>query len=314
MGGIRRQRKKIVTPGHPYDKARLDRELPLVGEYGLRNKKELWKARTILSTARQQARSLLALDLDVRNQRESELLSRLSRFGILSKGSDLDSVLAIDIRTILDRRLQTLVHRKGLASTPYQARQFITHRHIAIGDGVVTTPSRLITVNEEAKIAYAPRSSLNDVNHPSRPQAPPVVEQVKPKEDKPKPEVKEDKPKPEVEEDKPKPEVKEDKPKPEVKEDKLKPEVKEDKPKPTPKPQEEKVPSKRPDFDLSEIKGVGAKTAMLLKENGFDSVDKIASASIEDLSKIPGIGPTTAETINKEAKNAMSQIKKKESK
>ena len=175
MGGIRRQRKKIVTPGHPYDKARLERELPLVGEYGLRNKKELWKANTILSTARKQARTLLSLDPEVRSQRENELLSRLSRFGLLPKGSDLDSVLSLDVRTVLERRLQTLVHRKGLAATPYQSRQFIAHRHIALGDGVVTTPSRLITVNEEEKLGYAPRSPLNSTKHPSRPQAPPVV-------------------------------------------------------------------------------------------------------------------------------------------
>ncbi|MCG3215077.1 MAG: 30S ribosomal protein S4, partial [Candidatus Heimdallarchaeota archaeon] len=195
MGGIRRHRKKIETPGHPYDKVRLERELPLVGEYGLRNKRELWKARTILSTARKQARSLLALEPDVRSQREGELLSRLSRFGILHMGSDLDSVLALDVRTVLDRRLQTIVHKKGLASTPYQARQFITHRHIAIGDGIVTTPSRLITINEEDQIVYAPRSPLNEVKHPARPQAPPVVEEIEKKPEE-KVERKEEKPKP----------------------------------------------------------------------------------------------------------------------
>ena len=115
MGGIRRQRKKIVTPGHPYDKARLQRELPLVGEYGLRNKRELWKARTILSKARQQARALLALPENVRKTRAEELLSKLSRFGMLPKGNDLDSVLALDVRVVLERRLQTIVHNKGLA-------------------------------------------------------------------------------------------------------------------------------------------------------------------------------------------------------
>ena len=267
MGGIRRQRKKIVTPGHPYDKVRLERELPLVGEYGLRNKKELWKARTILSTARKQARTLLALDPEVRSQRENELLSRLSRFGLLPKGSDLDSVLSLDVQTVLERRLQTLVHRKGLAATTYQARQFIAHRHIALGDGVVTTPSRLITVNEEEKLNYAPRSSLNKTSHPSRPQAPPVIpefeeqkkseEKVKPKEEKPKakpaakPKVapKEDKPKPAA---KPKVAPKEKKPKPKpVAKPKVEP--KEDKPKPAAKPKtppkekkEEATPEEKP--------------------------------------------------------------------
>ncbi|MBY9000575.1 MAG: 30S ribosomal protein S4, partial [Candidatus Heimdallarchaeota archaeon] len=180
MGGIKRQRKKIETPGHPYDKARLERELPLVGDYGLRNKRELWKARTILSTARQQARGLLALDPEVRENRERELLSRLSRFGMLPQSSDLDSVLGLEIRVVLERRLQTLVLRKGLAASPYQARQFIIHRHIAIGTGIATSPGRLITVAEEDLINYAPRSPMMDQSHPSRPQAPPVFDAGQP--------------------------------------------------------------------------------------------------------------------------------------
>ncbi|MHA1852120.1 MAG: 30S ribosomal protein S4 [Candidatus Heimdallarchaeaceae archaeon] len=175
MGGIRRHRKKIITPGHPYEKDRIERELPLVGEYGLRNKRELWKARTILSKARQQARTLLALPEEARRQREEELLSRLIRYGMLPEGSDLDSVLALDVRSVLERRLQTVVYRKGLAVSPYQARQFIVHRHIAINGGVVTSPGRLVRVNEEPYISYAPRSPLMNESHPARPHAPPVA-------------------------------------------------------------------------------------------------------------------------------------------
>lgn len=158
MGGIRRYKKKILTPGHPYDKDRIERELPLVGEYGLRNKKELWKARTLLSKARQQARALLALTPEIREQRATELLSRLTRFGMLPQGGDLDSVLALNVKTVLNRRLQTVVFRKGLASSPYQARQFITHRHIALNSAVITAPGMLVKIDEEEHIAYAPSS------------------------------------------------------------------------------------------------------------------------------------------------------------
>ncbi|MHA1115913.1 MAG: 30S ribosomal protein S4 [Candidatus Heimdallarchaeaceae archaeon] len=177
MGGIRRHRKKIVTPGHPYDSERLINELVFVGEYGLRNKRELWKARTILSTARAQARRLLAQPADIREQREKELLSRLTRLGLLPPGADLDTVLALDVRSVLNRRLQTIVFNKGLARSPYQARQFVVHRHIALNGRVVTSPGRLITVEEEDLISYAPRSPLNKDDHPARPQATPAFEE-----------------------------------------------------------------------------------------------------------------------------------------
>ena len=286
MGGIRRQRKKIMTSGHPYDKTRIDQELPLVGEYGLRNKKELWKARTVLSKARQQARALLALPAEVREQREKELLSRLANLGVLPPGSDLDSVLALDVRTVLNRRLQTVVHKKGLANSPYQARQFIAHRHIAIERAVVTSPGRLIKVNEEENIDYAPLSPLIDKSHPARPQAPPTTEVPPEKKEAPKARKK----------------PKTDQPKPPTREEKPVPKKEVDQPKPPAKPKVLKV-------DVSEIKGVGAKTAMLLKEGGFDTVDKIASTKVEDLTKVPGIGDATAKKMIDEAKNILASAK-----
>ena len=329
MGGIKRKRKKIETPGHPYDKARLERELPLVGSYGLRNKRELWKARTILTTARQQARRLLALDPEAREIREQELLSRLSRFGMLSQNSNLDSVLGLEIKVVLERRLQTIVFRKGLASSPYQARQFIAHRHIAIGTGVATSPSRLITVAEEELVNYAPRSPLNDQTHPSRPQAPPAFDAGQPeKKEEPKRERtgrdgkprRKEAPKAEVKKEAPKPEVKKEAPKKEVK---TIPEVKKEVPKKevpkkeAPKPSAKTIPevkkeapkkeAKTADLDISLIKGIGAKTAMLLKESGFDTVGKIAKATTEELSKVPGVGPATASAMNSEAKVLLSK-------
>ncbi|MHA2357526.1 MAG: 30S ribosomal protein S4 [Candidatus Heimdallarchaeaceae archaeon] len=314
MGGIKRQRKKIITPGHPYDKARLDRELPLVGEYGLRNKKELWKARTILSKARQQARGLLALDPDIRTQRENELLSRLSRFGMLQKGSDLDSVLALDVRTVLDRRLQTIVFRKGLASSPYQARQFIAHRHIAINGGVVTSPGMMVTVKDEEELTYAPRSPLNDTHHPARPQAPPTIPEFEAEKEKLKPEEaiapEAEELEPVVEKPKPAPKPKKEAP---PKEKKPEPTPK-PKPEPKPKVKEEKPPEKKEVktkvetiADLSNLDGVGAKTAMLLQDHGFKSINKIAETSVEDLSQVPGIGKATAEKIIKNAKDYLKK-------
>ena len=199
--------------------------------------------------------------------------------------------------------------KKGLATTPYQARQFIVHRHIAIDNGIVTSPSRLITVTEEEVINYAPRSPLADSKHPSRPQAPPVIEEavVKPKKEKPKkeepeeepPEMPEVKPKPKVEEKKkvePKIEKKVEKPK----EEKPKPKVEEKKPPVKPKAEPKKKVVE--EVDLSLIEGIGPKTAMVLKDHGLDTVEKISKISAEELSQVPGIGKATAEKVISNAK------------
>ena len=152
MGDPKKTRKSYVTPGHPYQQDRLESELVLVGKYGLRNKRELWIARTKLGSFRSQARKLLGLQLDnpVRMKEEGNLLNRLNRMGLLTKESNLDNVLALTVEKLLDRRLQTFVQRKGLAYTPHQARQMITHKHIIVGENAVTSPGYLVQKAEEA--------------------------------------------------------------------------------------------------------------------------------------------------------------------
>ena len=53
---------------------------------------------------------------------------------------------------------------------------------------------------------------------------------------------------------------------------------------------------------ISELDGVGPKTAKALAAAGYDTVDKIKGLSAEDLTKIEGIGPKTAEKIIKSVK------------
>ncbi|MCF2137455.1 MAG: 30S ribosomal protein S4 [Candidatus Thorarchaeota archaeon] len=168
MGDPRRQKKKYVTPKRPFDSDRFEQELQLVGSYGLRNKRELWKHRTKLSSYRRQARQLLALPKDERLQREKELVNKLLREGVLRGEPTLDSVLDLTLEDLLERRLQSVVFRKGLACSMYHARQLVTHGHIAIDQARVTTPSRIITVEEEGLITYTPSSPLNDPQHPAR--------------------------------------------------------------------------------------------------------------------------------------------------
>ena len=43
MGDPRKTRKKYDTPQHPWQKERMDQESVFLKEYGLKNKKEIWK-------------------------------------------------------------------------------------------------------------------------------------------------------------------------------------------------------------------------------------------------------------------------------
>jgi predicted flap endonuclease-1-like 5' DNA nuclease len=52
-----------------------------------------------------------------------------------------------------------------------------------------------------------------------------------------------------------------------------------------------------PASDLTIIEGVGPKTAEQLIEAGYDTVEKIAAMSDEEILAIPGIGEKTAQKI-----------------
>lgn len=153
---MRRLRKKYRTPRKPFERDRLIEEIRLVGSYGLRNKKELWRAKTLLSEIRRRARKLLAIDPSERINDERALISKLYKLGILDKDASLDDVLRLRVEDILERRLQSVVWRLDLAKTPHQARQMIIHRHITVNGRIITAPSYL--VKREDVVEIHPRS------------------------------------------------------------------------------------------------------------------------------------------------------------
>ncbi len=143
-------RKTYSRPFKRWDKARIIYESQLMKKYGLKNKREIWKAAAIIRSFRHMARSLFATQDEHAKQ---ELFRKLKKFGILRvKNPTLDDVLGLTVEDLLERRLQTIVYRKGLAKTPKHARQLIVHRHVAIGDKIVTVPSYLVSVEEEKKV------------------------------------------------------------------------------------------------------------------------------------------------------------------
>lgn len=114
------------------------------------------------------ARSLIGKTPEERKKMEEELVTRLKKLGIMHETAVLDDVLDLTIEDLLERRLQTIVFRKGLAKSIYQARQVIVHGHIAIGKQRVTVPSYLVAREEEKQVSYAPQSPLAKPSHPLR--------------------------------------------------------------------------------------------------------------------------------------------------
>ncbi|MFC7046176.1 30S ribosomal protein S4 [Halobacteriaceae archaeon GCM10025711] len=159
--------KFYETPNHPFQGERINEEHGLVGRYGLKNKEELWRAQSELRSYRREARKLLGLIGEAAGEDE-EFIARLKRIGVLDREDGLDDVLSLDVTDVLERRLQTLVYRKGLANTPKQARQFVSHGHILVGDHRVTAPSYKVDIAEEDDIGFDDTSPLTDELHPER--------------------------------------------------------------------------------------------------------------------------------------------------
>lgn len=169
MGDPKKPRKKWESPGHPWIKSRLERELELVYGYGLRNKRELWIAQTMLRKIRHRARQLLSLPPE-EVKKELEVLARkLYRMGLINRiDVDINEILSLTVEAILERRLQTIVWKKGLAKTVYHARQLITHGHIAINGKRVTSPGYLVSRDEEQYVGYYPTSPYAQQQSPTK--------------------------------------------------------------------------------------------------------------------------------------------------
>ena len=163
--------KAYETPNHPFQGERISGEHDLVDRYGLANKEELWRAQSELRGLRREARKLLGRaqgDAEAAAREGEEFLARLKRYGILNQEDGLDDILSLEINDVLERRLQTVAYRKGLANTPQQARQFIVHGHVVVGDRRVTVPSYKVEVDEEGEVAFDETSPLADELHPER--------------------------------------------------------------------------------------------------------------------------------------------------
>ncbi|SRR6266702_2205352 len=168
MGDPRKPHKAFETPRHPWRKDQLEEELHLVGEYGLRNKRELRRHETDLSQIRGIARTLLGSEEEARAQLERQYLTSLARRGVLPESAAVDNILDLNVKDLMERRLQTIVYRAGLAKSIHQARQFVIHGHISVAGDIVTVPSYVVLRDQESRIAFHQGSPLNNAQHPAR--------------------------------------------------------------------------------------------------------------------------------------------------
>lgn len=153
--------KTYVTPRRPYEKPRLDAELRVIGQFGLRNKREVWRVKYTLAKIRKAARELLTLDEkdEKRLFQGNALLRRLVRIGVLDESRmKLDYVLGLKIEDFLERRLQTQVFKLGLAKSYHQARVFIRQRHLRVRKQVVNIPSFIVRLDSQKHIDFSLKS------------------------------------------------------------------------------------------------------------------------------------------------------------
>ncbi|KAG5489997.1 hypothetical protein JKF63_06435 [Porcisia hertigi] len=153
------------APRRPFEKERLDREMKLCGQYGLRCKREIWRVNMTLSKMRRTARLLLTLPENHprRLLEGSAIMRRCHEYGFLDEEKDkLDYVLSLTVPDILERRLQTIVFKAGLAKSVHHARVLIQQRHIAVAKQIVTIPSFIVRVSSERHIAFADASPFGN--------------------------------------------------------------------------------------------------------------------------------------------------------
>ncbi|MBU2639176.1 MAG: 30S ribosomal protein S4 [Nanoarchaeota archaeon] len=168
MGSPKKSRKKYKRPLVIWQSDLIREQKELMKEYGLKNKKEIWRTDGVVKKMRDQAKQLIPLKTEQAEKEKQQLITRLVKLGLVSPGAVLEDVLGLTTKDILERRLQTILFKRGLTKTPKQARQFIVHGHVAINEEKLNVPSFLVPLELEGKISFNPASRLFDNQHPER--------------------------------------------------------------------------------------------------------------------------------------------------
>jgi len=144
---MKRKHKKYSKPKRPFDKIRILEESKIKEEFGLKNKREIWKTEARIKSIRERAKRLISAD-----EKEKEaFFNRLKKIGF--NVNSIGDVLSLDLKDYLKRRLQTIIVDKKMASTLKGARQLITHKKVLVNGSVVNSPSYIVPIELEDKIS-----------------------------------------------------------------------------------------------------------------------------------------------------------------
>lgn len=155
-----RKPNKFSWPRKLYDKTRIGDENKLVEEYGLKNKKEIWKAEAKIKYFRNRAKILITAD----KKEQAQFFAKLRSIGL--NVSTIAEVLALNKEDLLKRRLSTVVWKKGLTNTARHARQLIVHKKVSVDGRVIDVPSYIVPIDSEGNIALkvkAPKAAPSEV-------------------------------------------------------------------------------------------------------------------------------------------------------
>jgi small subunit ribosomal protein S4 len=147
---MKRKHKTYSRPKRPFDKIRIEEEAEIKKEFGLKNKKEIWKADARIKSIREKAKKLISAD----ESEKMAFFNRLKKMGF--KANSISDVLSLDKRDYLKRRLQTFLVNRGIARTPKSARQLITHKKVLVEGNSINSPSYIVPVDLENKISLKP--------------------------------------------------------------------------------------------------------------------------------------------------------------
>jgi|SRR3989344_2640744 len=142
-----RKKKLFIRPKKSYESIRIESENEIKEKYGLKNKKEIWKTSAKVKYFRKRAMALAKSPLE----EQEVLIKKLQNLGL--KITSIADVLDLKTEDLLERRLVSVLYKKGLANSPKHARQLIVHKKVLIDGKATSSPSYLVSVSEENTIS-----------------------------------------------------------------------------------------------------------------------------------------------------------------